>query len=157
MSLLTIQVFQHVTPCPVSGSDISNQASAFIIAAKPSNNIPLYWLLKNEGTTILRSAENRSQNVTASRSEPLTECHGVALRKLQPSGAFLFVPASRPNVGPARLPRDKLSLIWDLLSLLWGLPSLLWDLASLPWGLPRSLCGPPGQLCRGFRDPFEQG
>jgi len=63
---------------------------------------------------------------------------------------FLFVPASRPNVGPARLPRDALSLIWDLLSLLWGL-------AILPWDLPRSLCGPPGQLCRGFQESFWTG
>jgi hypothetical protein len=44
---LTIQVFQYVTPCTVSRSDVSKQPSAFIFTVKPSNNIPLHLLLEN--------------------------------------------------------------------------------------------------------------
>ena len=66
--LMTIEVFQYVTLCPVSGSDVSKQPSAFIFTFSPSNNIPLHLLLKNEDTTSFRNSENRSQDVTASRS-----------------------------------------------------------------------------------------
>lgn len=97
MFLLTTQVFQYLTPCPMSGSDISKQRSAFIITAKPSNNIPVYLLLENEGN-ILRNAGNSSQNVTVSRSEN-----------------FNF---QERFYSSRRLPRDTLSLIWDLLSFL---------------------------------------
>jgi hypothetical protein len=96
---------------------------AFIFTFSPSTNIPLHLLLQTEGTTTLVTSDWRhlhtcyfrlkapphmllqTEGTTNSpkRPEPLTECHGIMLKKLQLSRTFLFVPASRPSVGPPRL------------------------------------------------------
>lgn len=143
--------------CPVSVSDVSKQPSAYIFTVKPSNNIPLHLLPENqsttnEGTTILRNAESRSQNLSASHSKKSSfrnvfirpgvqnECGATApvIAHIQPPTGY-----TKPHMGPTQPPMRPTQ------------PHK--GSTQPPMGSTRSLFGPPGQLCSGFRERFEQG